>query len=155
MSCLYINTCGYNDFGKVSCKLPTVDAGGIEPTIYTNYVLADRCSKTARAVNYFRKKVFHNRCLINAPPRPVSTFYTPSQHISLTTTKKTLTSIFFHATLQYHKKYYEGLLFLRHFNPYYASGFFLYPLEKSETQGILMFSGGIEREQWHEMGNEE
>ena len=140
MSCLYINTCGYNDFGKVSCKLPTVDAGGIEPTIYTNYVLADRCSKTATAVNYFP-----------LTPRPVSTFYTPS----LTTTKKTLTSIFFHATLQYHKKYNEGLLFLRHFNPYYASGFFLYPLEKSETQGILMFSGGIEREQWHEMGNEE
>ena len=33
-------------------------------------------------------------------------------------------------------------------NPFHASGLFLYPLK---TRGFLMFSGGIERDQWHEM----
>ena len=35
------------------------------------------------------------------------------------------------------------------FNPFHATGFFLYPLK---TSGFLMFSGGKERNQWHEMG---
>ena len=35
------------------------------------------------------------------------------------------------------------------FNPFHATGLFLYPLG---TRGFLRFSGGIERDQWHERG---
>ena len=38
------------------------------------------------------------------------------------------------------------------FNPFHATDLFRYPLETSENQNFLMFSGGIERDQWHEMG---
>ena len=34
------------------------------------------------------------------------------------------------------------------FNSYLATGLFLYPLK---TSGFLMFSGGIEKDQWHEI----
>ena len=37
-------------------------------------------------------------------------------------------------------------------NPFGATGLFLYPLKTSENQRFLMFSGGIERYQWHQMG---
>ena len=37
-------------------------------------------------------------------------------------------------------------------NPFHATGLFLYPLETSETFYFLMFSGGIERDQWHKNG---
>ena len=36
-------------------------------------------------------------------------------------------------------------------NTFYASGLFLHPLKTSETFGFLMFSGGVERNQWHEI----
>ena len=45
------------------------------------------------------------------------------------------------------------------FNPLHATGFFPYPLRTSENlwlSGFLMFSGGIERNQWflsHEMSH--
>ena len=35
------------------------------------------------------------------------------------------------------------------FTPFHVIGLCLYPLKIS---GFLMFSGGIEREHWHEMG---
>ena len=35
------------------------------------------------------------------------------------------------------------------FDPFHATGFFLYPLKTLENQ---TFSEGIERNQWHEMG---
>ena len=35
------------------------------------------------------------------------------------------------------------------FNPFYAADPFLIP---PETRGLLMFSGGIKKDQWHEMG---
>ena len=31
-------------------------------------------------------------------------------------------------------------------------GLFLNPVKASENIGFLMFSGGLERDQWHEMG---
>ena len=36
-------------------------------------------------------------------------------------------------------------------NPFHATGLFLYPLKTSENVKFLMFSGGIERDQWHKM----
>ena len=36
-------------------------------------------------------------------------------------------------------------------NPFLATGHFLYPW-KQKTKGFLIFSGGIERGQWHKMG---
>ena len=38
---------------------------------------------------------------------------------------------------------------LRVIKPFHVTGFFLYPLKRSEN---LWFSGGIERNQCHEMG---
>ena len=35
------------------------------------------------------------------------------------------------------------------FNPFYATDLFLIP---PETRGLLMFSGGIKKDQCHEMG---
>ena len=47
---------------------------------------------------------------------------------------------------------YKNLQFhLIMFNPFHATGLFLCPL-KIENQRFLMFSGGIGRDQWHEMG---
>ena len=37
-------------------------------------------------------------------------------------------------------------------NPFHSTGFFLYPWKQQKTRGFLMFSGGIERDQWHEIG---
>ena len=37
-------------------------------------------------------------------------------------------------------------------NPFHAIGLFQYPLKISEIYGFLMFSGGMDRFQWHEMG---
>ena len=37
-------------------------------------------------------------------------------------------------------------------NTFHVTGLFLYPLKTSENQRFLMFSEGIERDQWHEMG---
>ena len=37
-------------------------------------------------------------------------------------------------------------------NPFYATVLFRYPLKHRKTRGFLMFSGGIERDHWHEMG---
>ena len=39
------------------------------------------------------------------------------------------------------------------FNKFHVIGLFLYPLETKSlvTSGFLMVSGGIERNQWHEM----
>ena len=38
-------------------------------------------------------------------------------------------------------------------NPFLAIGFFLYPHENiRKTTGFLMFSGGIEKDQWNELG---
>ena len=37
------------------------------------------------------------------------------------------------------------------FNPFHATGIFLYPLKTLEKQRFLKFSGGIERDQWHGM----
>ena len=42
----------------------------------------------------------------------------------------------------------------QHINPFHASGLFLYPQKTSESWGFLMFSGGTEKDQWHEMGYE-
>ena len=42
----------------------------------------------------------------------------------------------------------EKVILSQDLNPFHASGLFLYPLK---TRGFLMFSGGIERDQWHEM----
>ena len=39
------------------------------------------------------------------------------------------------------------------FNPFYATGLFLYPLKTSKNPGFVMFSGGIERNKRHEMGS--
>ena len=37
-------------------------------------------------------------------------------------------------------------------NPFHVTNLFLYPMKTSENQrGFLMFLGGIERGQWHEM----
>ena len=36
-------------------------------------------------------------------------------------------------------------------NPFHTTGLFLYLLKRSES-GFLMFSGGIERDEWHEIG---
>ena len=38
------------------------------------------------------------------------------------------------------------------FNPFHATGLFLYPLKPSGTISFLMLPEGIERDQWHEMG---
>ena len=38
------------------------------------------------------------------------------------------------------------------FNQFHATGLFRYLLKISETFGFLMFSRGIERDQWYEMG---
>ena len=38
------------------------------------------------------------------------------------------------------------------FNLFHATDLFWYPLKTSENQMFLMFSGGIKRDQWHEMG---
>ena len=35
---------------------------------------------------------------------------------------------------------------------FHATGLFRYPLQTSENQRFLMFSGVIERDQWHETG---
>ena len=37
-------------------------------------------------------------------------------------------------------------------NQFHAIGLFLYPLKTSGNPGILMFAGGIERDQRHKMG---
>ena len=37
-------------------------------------------------------------------------------------------------------------------NRFDATGFFAYCLEDIKISGCLMFSGGKERDQWHEMG---
>ena len=37
-------------------------------------------------------------------------------------------------------------------HPFHATNLFRYPLKTLENKGFLMFSGGIERDQWHEMG---
>ena len=37
-------------------------------------------------------------------------------------------------------------------SPFHATDLLWYPLETSETRGFLMVSGGITRDQWHEMG---
>ena len=37
-------------------------------------------------------------------------------------------------------------------NSFHVSDLFLYPLKASEKQRFLMFSGGIKRDQWNEMG---
>ena len=37
-------------------------------------------------------------------------------------------------------------------NPFNATDLFWYPLKTSENQRLLMFSGVIKRDQWHEMG---
>ena len=36
-------------------------------------------------------------------------------------------------------------------HPFHATELFRYPLETKKPKGFLMFSGGIERDQWHEM----
>ena len=41
---------------------------------------------------------------------------------------------------------------IQNLNPFHATDLFRYPLKTSENKGFLMFSGGIERDQWHEMG---
>ena len=38
---------------------------------------------------------------------------------------------------------------IQHISPFHATSLFLYP---PETRGFLMFSGGMERDQWHEIG---
>ena len=50
-------------------------------------------------------------------------------------------------------------LFLQEFNPFHTIGLFLYPRKTSEnqrfsvvTRGFLLFSEGIEKDQWYEMG---
>ena len=56
---------------------------------------------------------------------------------------------------------FPGVFYKRLFsclNPFHATGLFRYPQQTSENQrysdvrGFLMFLGGIERDQWHEMG---
>ena len=37
--------------------------------------------------------------------------------------------------------------------PFHTTGLFLYAWEHQKIKGFLMFSGGIERDQRHEMGN--
>ena len=40
------------------------------------------------------------------------------------------------------------------FNPFHATGLFRYPpphRKHQQTKGFLMFSEGIERDQWHQM----
>ena len=36
-------------------------------------------------------------------------------------------------------------------NPFDATDLFLYPLKRQKTRSFLMFSGGIERDQWYDM----
>ena len=38
-------------------------------------------------------------------------------------------------------------------NPFHATALFLYPLKASENLWVFLFSGGIERDQWYEMGS--
>ena len=38
------------------------------------------------------------------------------------------------------------------FNPFHATDLFWYPWKHEKTRGFLTFSGGIKRDQWHEMG---
>ena len=48
---------------------------------------------------------------------------------------------------------YKSLkVFLKAINPIHATSLSLYPLKTSENLWFLMFSGGIERDQWCEMG---
>ena len=37
-------------------------------------------------------------------------------------------------------------------NPFHVTVLFLYPLKIPKTSGFQMFSGGIERDRWHELG---
>ena len=37
-------------------------------------------------------------------------------------------------------------------NPFHATGLFTLPENIRQNRGFLMFSGGIEKDQWHEMG---
>ena len=37
-------------------------------------------------------------------------------------------------------------------NPFYATISFYTPWKHQKTKGFLMFFGGIERDEWHEMG---
>ena len=37
-------------------------------------------------------------------------------------------------------------------NTFNATGLFLWPLKTSENPWFFMFSGGMKRDQWHEMG---
>ena len=43
---------------------------------------------------------------------------------------------------------YQNKLWESFFNPFRATGFFLYPLIASKAKGFLMFSRGIRRDQW-------
>ena len=51
-----------------------------------------------------------------------------------------------HTPLPCVQKYYESL------NPFYAVGLFLYPGKHKKTSGFLMFSWGVKRDQWYEIG---
>ena len=42
--------------------------------------------------------------------------------------------------------------FLLYLSPFDTKILFLYPWKRSNTRGFLMFSPGIERKQWHQMG---
>ena len=37
-------------------------------------------------------------------------------------------------------------------NPFHGTGLLLHPLKTSKNQRFSVFSGGIERDQWHKMG---
>ena len=38
-------------------------------------------------------------------------------------------------------------------NPFYMTGIFLHPHKTSQSRGFLMFSEGIEKDQWHGMSD--
>ena len=46
-------------------------------------------------------------------------------------------------------------MFLIVLNPFHATIFFSTPGKHQKTSGFLIFSRGIERDQWHEMGCEQ
>ena len=39
-------------------------------------------------------------------------------------------------------------------NPFHGTGLLLHPLKTSKNQRFSVFSGGIERDQWHKMGRD-
>ena len=97
-------------------------------------------------VNCYHKTLYLGCC---SSPRSTSVYHTTCLFLCSLKTKYNLREIIFPWFFVVQKRCGEGFKAeLKLINPFHASGLFWYPL----TRGFLMFSGGIERDQWHEMG---